>query len=106
MPARPLFLFVAAFLACAAHAAPVAAPPETLPAAMSRQVEDVVALKQKTDDGAAALRKWYEGALDLLKKNALAKGDLDAVLATDIERERMDRDLTDQEKAQLPPASL
>ncbi|HEV7401596.1 MAG TPA: hypothetical protein VGO11_01670 [Chthoniobacteraceae bacterium] len=106
MTARPLVLVIAGMLALASHAAPPPAPPENLPAAMSRQVEDVVALKQKTTDAAAALRKWYETSLDTLKKNALAKGDLDAVLAVDGERQRMERDLTEQEKAGLPPASL
>jgi hypothetical protein len=106
MTARPLALIVAGFLALAVSAAPPPAAPETLPAAMSRQLEDVVALKKKTDEAIAALRNWYESALDILKKNALAKGDLDAVLAADTERERMDRDLTADEKSKLPPQSL
>jgi len=72
---------------------------------LSRQVEDVLALKQKTDDAAAALRKWYESALDVLKKNAQAK-------ATSTRRSPPPwsgadgRDLTNQEKANLPLASL
>jgi hypothetical protein len=107
MSARPFRLALVGLLALLVHAtAADPAPPENLPAAQSRQVEDVIALKKKTDDAAIALRKWYESALDVMKKNALAKGDLDAVLATDLERQRMSRDLTNQEKANLPLASL
>ncbi len=103
---RSLCLALTGLLALAGHAAPLPVAPETLPAAMSRQVEDVVALKKKTDDAAAALRKWYESSLDVMKKDAQARGDLETVLAAQTERGRMDRDLTDQEKASLPPASL
>jgi hypothetical protein len=39
-----------------------------------------------------------------VKKDATGKGDLDGVIATDKERERMDRDLTADEKSQLPIA--
>lgn len=108
MSVRPLSLVVAGLLALAAQAS-AAEPrplPESLPVAINRQLDDVVALKAKTDEAAAALRAWYNMALDLLRKNALGKGDLDAVLAADSERERIGRDLTEQEKNSLPLASL
>jgi hypothetical protein len=38
----------------------------------------------------------------VVKKDALGKGNLDGVLATDTERQRLDRDLTAEEKAKLP----
>jgi hypothetical protein len=78
------------------------APPEDLPAAIQRQVAARETLKAQAEEAQAALRKWYEGALDLLKKDSATKGDLDAVIATDTERGRMERDLTPEEKAALP----
>jgi hypothetical protein len=91
-----------AFLAHAAAADP-AAPPENLRAAMERQKAELAAVQAKSADGAAALRSWYEASLDAVKKDALGKGNLDGVLATDTERHRLDRDLTPEEKATLPP---
>jgi hypothetical protein len=105
MAVRPLCLALLGLLALLAHAAAAdpAKPPENLAAAMERQKADLAALQAKSAEGPAALRKWYESALDAVKKDALAKGNLDGVLTADTERQRLDRDLTPEEKAKLPP---
>ncbi len=80
-----------------------ALPPETLPNAIQQQAAGQEALARQESDAAGALRKWYESALDAIKKDATGRGDLNSVLAADQERDRLDRDLTPEEKAKLPP---
>jgi len=80
-----------------------AVPPETLPLAIEQQVAAQQALGRQESEAGATLRKWYESALDIVKKDATAKGDLNSVLAADQERDRLDRDLTPEEKTKLTP---
>jgi hypothetical protein len=99
-------LFV--FLTLIAQARPQAAPgaasaPEDLPAAVEQQAKAREALRSQAADAQGALQKWYHSALDAVKTNATAKGQLDDVLAVDAERERVERDLTPEEAGKLPP---
>ncbi len=110
MTNRFLTLAIAGLLSVLAQAAPSTpavktALPENLPAAVQRQIDSREAIEKKVEEGRTALRTWYQNALDAVKKDALAKGDLDGVVATDAERDRMDRDLTDAEKQALPKVS-
>ncbi|HEV7403040.1 MAG TPA: hypothetical protein VGO11_08950 [Chthoniobacteraceae bacterium] len=111
MSIRFLTLALAGLLSVFAQAAPLptaaktSPPPEDLPAAVRRQVESREAMRVKADEAQAALRAWYQGALDAVKKDAVGKGDLDGVVATDAERDRADRDLTEEEKNALPKLS-
>jgi hypothetical protein len=51
-----------------------------------------------------AVKKWYPTALEALEKDAMARGDLDGVLAAKRERERIGRPLTPEEMATQPAA--
>ncbi|HEV7405398.1 MAG TPA: hypothetical protein VGO11_20815, partial [Chthoniobacteraceae bacterium] len=90
------------FFTLAEHAIPQA-PPEDLTTAIEQQVKAKEGLQARTAEAQAALQKWYHAALDAVKKNATAKGQLDDVLAVDAERERVERDLTPEEAGKLPP---
>lgn len=100
-----LSLLVAMF-ALAAPSAESKRPPEDLQSAVDAQAAEREAIQTKAGEGAAALRKWYESALDALKKDAGSKGNLDGVIAAEAERGRMDRELTGDEMGKLPPTSL
>jgi len=76
--------------------------PEDLSAARQRQTAARDALSMQAAESQAALQKWYFSVLDALKKDAVGKGDLDGVLVIEKERERAVRDLTQEEKNQLP----
>jgi hypothetical protein len=78
-------------------------PPETLPLAIQQQVAAQQALARQESEANATLRKWYESALDAVKKDATGRGDLNSVLGADQERDRLDRDLTPEEKSKLTP---
>ncbi|HEV7401886.1 MAG TPA: SUMF1/EgtB/PvdO family nonheme iron enzyme [Chthoniobacteraceae bacterium] len=101
MAAPHLFLALTLTFALSAQAA-TPAPAGDLPGAIQRQLAVRETLKKQADDAQATLSKWYEGALDVLKKDATGKGNLDAVVATDAERARKERDLTAEEKGALP----
>ncbi len=94
-------LFLATMLV--ADLSVAALPPETLPLAMQQQVAAQQGLSRQQSEANATLRKWYESALDAIRKDATGKGDLNSVLATDQERDRLDRDLTPEEKSKLSP---
>ena len=102
MKAFLLLVFTGLFIQFAGAASPAVAPPEDLPAAIQRQTAAREALSAQGVEAQAVLRKWYESALDAVRKDATGKGDLDTVLATDQEGERKDRDLTPEEKTKLP----
>lgn len=76
--------------------------PEDLAALRKRHAETREALATNAAEAEAALQKWYHSALDALKNDAGAKGDLDSVLAIQTERDRVTRDLTPEEKGALP----
>jgi hypothetical protein len=110
MTIRSLTLAIAGLFTVLAQAAPLpttakAAQPEDLPTAVQRQLESREAIQKKADEAQAALRAWYQAALDAVKKDALSKGDLDGVVAADAERDRTERDLTEAEKNALPKVS-
>jgi hypothetical protein len=97
-------LLLASSLAWPAPAAPLKPePPKDLPTAMAQHQETLAALASKDGENAAALKKWYHTSLDMLRKEATAKGDLDAVLAIDAERTRAESDLTPEQLNALPP---
>jgi hypothetical protein len=107
MTIRSLTLAIAGLFTILAQAAPLpstakTAPPEDLPTAVQRQLESREVIQKKAEEAQAALRAWYQAALDAVKKDALSKGDLDGVVATDAERDRAERDLTEAEKNALP----
>ena len=104
MPARPFLLVLLMLPALLAPAAPEAAAPPELTAAIQRQVAERETLQRQAADSNAALTKWYNAALDAVKKSAVSQGDLEGVLTLDEERDRTERELTPEEKAKLPPA--
>jgi hypothetical protein len=105
MTMRSLTFAIAGLFTVLAQAALTPPPPEDLPTAVQRQLESREAIQKKADEAQAALRAWYQAALDAVKKDALSKGDLDGVVAADTERDRTERDLTEQEKNSLPKVS-
>lgn len=83
-------------------ATPMPVPPVDLPAAVQQQLAVAESIQAKAEEGGKALRAWYSTALDAVKKDAVARGDLDGVVAADAERDRAERDLTEAEKNALP----
>ncbi|HEV7405462.1 MAG TPA: hypothetical protein VGO11_21135, partial [Chthoniobacteraceae bacterium] len=58
-------------------------------------------LEQKDAEARTALREWYASSLETMRQDAISQGDLDKVIALDLERQRVDTEITPEEKAKL-----
>ena len=119
MTERPLLLLMSGLLGCAAFGEPV--PDAPSPAEVSTEIqapaetetppelaetirEHDAAMKTLEQQDAAALatlRDSYAASLDTMRQEAVSQGDLDHVIAIDFERQRIENEITPEEKAKL-----
>jgi hypothetical protein len=85
----------------AAVETPEIEPPAELTQTIAEQDAAIKLIEQKDAEARAALSLWYASELDTMRQDAVTQGDLEHVLALDLERQRIDNDISPEEKAKL-----
>ena len=105
-PTLAIHLLAGAFLCLGQAQSPAPAPAPALQAELKASSDRLAvsraAINQQRNDRITATKAWYTTSLDKLQRDATARGDLDGVLAVKAEGQRLDRELTPEEKIALP----